>query len=131
MRLLTLTHTQRWYVHRRSTGTGHLYQGRFKSFVAQQDDYKRAETWRWDSLRCYTHGDTKAKTLLSDWPVDRPRNWVQRVNQPETDAELQSLRWSVNRGTPFGSEQWVRQIVSRLGLESTVRPCEWCSAYLT
>jgi putative transposase len=123
MHLLTLTYTQRWHAHRRSTGTGYLYQGRFKSFVVQQDDYlltvcryverdvlraklvKRTETWRWGSLRRYIHGDTKAKTLLSDWSVDRPRNWVQRVNQPETDAELQGLRRSVNRGAPLGSER--------------------------
>ena len=25
---LTLTHTQRWHVHRRNSGEGHLYQGR-------------------------------------------------------------------------------------------------------
>ena len=30
---LTLTHTQRWHAHRQSVGQGHLYQGRFKSFV--------------------------------------------------------------------------------------------------
>ena len=29
---LTLTHTQRWHAHRQSTGRGHVYQGRFKSF---------------------------------------------------------------------------------------------------
>lgn len=37
MRLLTLTHTQRWHAHRRSAGSGHLYQGRFKSFIVQTD----------------------------------------------------------------------------------------------
>ncbi|OGI51034.1 MAG: hypothetical protein A3B81_05315 [Candidatus Muproteobacteria bacterium RIFCSPHIGHO2_02_FULL_65_16] len=140
MRLLTLTHTQRWHAHRRSAGSGHLYQGRFKSFVVQQDAYlltvcryvernalraklvKRAEAWRWSSLWRYQYGDTKAKALLSEWPVDRPRHWVQRVNQPETDAELQSLRGSVNRGSPFGGAVWVKRVVSRLGLESTLRP---------
>jgi putative transposase len=30
--LLTLTHTQRWHAHHRSAGSGHVYQGRFKSF---------------------------------------------------------------------------------------------------
>ena len=39
MRLLTLTHTQRWHAHRRSAGTGHLYQGRFKSFPVQGDGH--------------------------------------------------------------------------------------------
>jgi putative transposase len=140
MRLLTLTHTQRWHAHRRSAGSGHLYQGRFKSFIVQQDDHlltvlryvernalranlvKRAEEWRWGSLWRYTHGDTKAKALLSEWPVERPRHWTQRVNRPETEAELQSLRRSVNRGSPFGSAPWVGRVANRLGLASTLRP---------
>jgi len=36
---LTLTHTQRWHAHRHSTGTGHVYQGRFKSFPVQEDEH--------------------------------------------------------------------------------------------
>ena len=30
---LTLTHTQRWHAHYHHVGIGHVYQGRFKSFV--------------------------------------------------------------------------------------------------
>lgn len=36
---LTLTHTQRWHAYRQTVGTGHLYQGRFKSFVVQTDEH--------------------------------------------------------------------------------------------
>src|SRR5881392_1683649 len=36
---LTLTRTQRWHAYRQSTGSGHVYQGRFKSFPIQEDDY--------------------------------------------------------------------------------------------
>ncbi len=39
MRWLTLTHTQRWHAYRRTAGTGHLYQGRFKSFPVQSDEH--------------------------------------------------------------------------------------------
>ena len=39
MRLLTVTHTQRWHAHRRSAGTGPVYQGRFKSFPVQSDEH--------------------------------------------------------------------------------------------
>ena len=39
MRWLTVTHTQRWHAHRHSAGTGHLYQGRFKSFPIQGDEH--------------------------------------------------------------------------------------------
>ena len=37
MRWLTVTHTRRWHAHRRTAGTGPLYQGRFKSFPVQRD----------------------------------------------------------------------------------------------
>ena len=34
---LTLTHTQRWHAHYHDVGSGHLYQGRYKSFPVQED----------------------------------------------------------------------------------------------
>src|SRR5690606_963887 len=33
---LSLTHVRRWHAFRQSGGTGHLYQGRFKSFPVQE-----------------------------------------------------------------------------------------------
>ena len=36
---LTLTHTQRHNAHYGTTGEGHLYQGRFKSFPVQSDEH--------------------------------------------------------------------------------------------
>src|SRR5262245_8768182 len=39
LRWLTHTHTQRWHAHYHTTGTGHLYQGRFKAFAIQEDDH--------------------------------------------------------------------------------------------
>ncbi|MEZ6040125.1 MAG: transposase [Planctomycetaceae bacterium] len=36
---LTHTHTMRWHAHRHTEGTGHLYQGRFKTFPVQDDDH--------------------------------------------------------------------------------------------
>jgi len=32
---LTITHARRWLIHRKQVGTGHLYQGRYKSFAMQ------------------------------------------------------------------------------------------------
>ena len=34
MRWLTLTHTQRWHAARRTAGSGHVYQGRYRSLPA-------------------------------------------------------------------------------------------------
>jgi len=137
---LTLTHTQRWHAHRHSTGSGHVYQGRFKSFPVQDDVpfftvgryvernalranlVRRAEDWPWGSLHRWQQGDAKDKSLLAAWPLRRLANWVEEVNSPQTEAELSALRRSVNRGCPFGEAFWSEQMVRRLGLESTLRP---------
>jgi putative transposase len=39
LRWLTLTHSMRWHTHYHTTGTGHLYQNRFKSFPIEADDH--------------------------------------------------------------------------------------------
>ena len=49
-------------------------------------------------------------------------NWTQRVNQPITKKEKDAITRSINRGVPYGSEQWTASTVKRLGLESTTRP---------
>ncbi len=54
--------------------------------------------------------------------MDRPSDWVRRVNRPQTDAELEAVRKSVNRGTPFGTKAWQTRAALRLGLQSTLRP---------
>ena len=140
MNWLTLTHTQRWHAHRHNSGSGHLYQGRFKSFVVQEDDHfltvcryvernalraglvRRAEAWRWCSLWRRQSGSPEEAALLSRWPVSYPSNWVEEVNRPQTEGELAALRRSVERGRPFGGERWVRKTATLLGLETTLRP---------
>lgn len=137
---LTLTHTMRWHAHYGTSGTGHLYQGRFKSFPVQQDDHlwsvlryvernplrgglvRRAEQWRWGSAWRRANGTAKERAWLSSWPVTRPRQWLEHVHQPQTEQELQVLRRSVQKGTPYGDDLWVRSTAARLGLEFTQRP---------
>jgi putative transposase len=137
---LTLTHTQRWHAHRHSTGTGHVYQGRFKSFPIQEDEHfytaaryvernalraklvRRAEEWPWGSLHRWLRGSKADKELLSAWPLARRPGWAKHVNEPLTEAELRAVRRSVERGSPLGDESWSDRAIRRLGLESTVRP---------
>ena len=115
---LTLTHTQRWHAYRQTVGTGHLYQGRFKSFVVQTDEYlltvcryvernalraklvDRAEVWRWGSLWRREYGDAQQKTLISEWPIMRPKEWVAWVNEEESAAALKRIRQSIRCQEP-------------------------------
>ena len=39
MQKLTITHARNWQEHRRRVGTGHLYQGRYKSFPVESDEH--------------------------------------------------------------------------------------------
>lgn len=142
MQRLTLTHARRWQEHRHRVGEGHVYQGRYKSFPIQNDTHllavcryvernalraglvDLAEDWRWGGLWRWTHRRRAQENLpvLCDWPEPRPRNWVQRVNRPEIEAELQALRCSVQRGRPFGGDRWTKRVTAAMNLQSTFRP---------
>lgn len=140
VRLLTLTHTQRWHAHYHSAGSGHLYQGRFKSFLVESDMYlltvcryveqnplrarlvTRAEDWRWSSLWEYCNGWSTGQACVTHFPIDRPARWVEWVNQLPTDQELEAVRNCATRGAPYGSASWVETTAKRLGIESTLRP---------
>jgi putative transposase len=135
MEWLLTTHVRRY--RRRYGGSGHVWQGRYKAFPIAEDEHlltvlryvernalranlvERAEDWQWSSLR-----ERLAAPLLP-WldpgPVPRPADWLARVNEAQTEAELVRLRQSVARGAPFGGEEWTRETAARLGLGFTLR----------
>ena len=139
IRWLTHTHAMRWRTSHRTVGYGPLYQGRFKSFVIQRDEHlatvcryvernpltanlvRRAEEWRHGSLFARDRGDPKLQSILSEWPVDRPADWVARVNRPLTAKEKEAMEMSIRRSRPFGDDRWVAKTVAQLHLEHTMR----------
>lgn len=58
---------------------------------------------------------------LSHGPVKRPADWLAFVRIAENSEDLAALRASVNKGTPFGSERWVKLNAPKLGLVHTTR----------
>jgi putative transposase len=136
MQWLLTAHVRRYHRHYR--GSGHVWQGRFKAFPIEQDEryltvlryvernplradlVPQAEDWPWSSV-CGPY-ESCPEGLLHPGPVARGRQWLQRVNQPETEGELKRLRQSVNRGTPFGSDEWAATTAAALGLEASLRP---------
>jgi len=140
LRWLTLTHAQRWKHAHDAVGHGHLYQGRFKSFPIQNDGHlltvlryvernplranlvERAEEWRWGSCFARRHRGHPLAPLLSPWPIDRPRNWLELVNQPQTAAEEKAVTLSIDRSRPLGSQRWVQRTAEKLHLQQSLRP---------
>ena len=51
-RWLTHTHTMRWHAHHQTQGTGHLYQGRFKTFPIEDDEHLLAVLRYVERIRC-------------------------------------------------------------------------------
>ena len=133
------THTMRYHAHYDTSGQGHVYQQRYKSFPIQDDEHfltvcryvernalragmvRRAEDWRWGSLWRWLQPREPDPPLLSAWPLPRLPRWRERVNMPLSEQELDGLRLSAQRGKPFGSQSWTESIARRLGLESTMR----------
>ena len=146
MHWMTTTHTQRWHVAGRSTGTGPLYQGRYKAIPVQSDDHfltvaryvqrnpvrahlaTRVEDWRWSSAwwRC-----RKCHTPPPDrWPTTEPIDWKMFANQPMNQIDLGRVRDAIACGWPYGDAEWTEEMARSFALKRTFRaqgrPCIKC-----
>ena len=139
MQQMTTTHVRRWQKAHHREGDGHVYQERFKAFPVESDEHlitvcryvERnpvraglvgcAEDWVWSSAWARLHPDDPRALPLCDWPIPQPVDWLNRVNQALTGAEIDALRSCAERGRPYGSAPWVEQTAQRLGLEFTLR----------
>ena len=139
MSWLTNTHTRRWHVATDTVGHGHLYQGRYKSFLCQADNHfltliryvernakkanlvKRAEQWRWSSVWRRVSGTKEQRKLLSSWPLNEPANYLTFLNEPQTTLEEEAIERSEEKNIPFGGDRWMSGIVKKYGLEQTLR----------
>jgi putative transposase len=108
MHWLTCTHAQRWHARKRTSGTGYVYQGRYKAIPIESEAsvlrvcryvernalkaglVERAEDWRWSSLwrRC----NFCDASLLDAWPIPVPEDWLDLVNAPSASDRLPSPR---------------------------------------
>ena len=139
-RWLTHTHTQRWHVHHGTSGTGHVYQGRFKAFPIQADDHlervlryvqlnpvrakavRRPWAWRWGSCHVRKSGPAELAALLGDWPIDIPRNWNAWLDVGISPSDSKRFATAIERSQPLGDQAWTRRIATRLNLAHTLNP---------
>lgn len=137
---ITNTHTKRWHSIKQTIGQGHLYQGRYKSFLCQDDNHfltlalyvernarkanlvKDAEDWKWSSVWRRESGTAKQKKLLSAWPVSLPKDYLKWLNQPQTENEEKVIEQSIERGSPYGDNSWMQRLIKKFKLEATITP---------
>ncbi|KAF0145271.1 MAG: hypothetical protein FD156_1102 [Nitrospirae bacterium] len=136
MQWLMTSHVRRY--HRHYGSSGHIWQGRFKSFIVQKDSHllmamryvegnplraglvSSAKEWPWSSHREMIGG--KKNILAGEVPLDLPENWERYIDEPLTYKELERVRQSVVRQSPYGKPDWQTKVCKELGLESTLNP---------
>ncbi|HEY2775996.1 MAG TPA: transposase [Candidatus Binatia bacterium] len=107
---------RRWHYNHGTIGRGHLYQGRFRSFVIVDDAHLitvcryieanplraglvvRAEDWKWSSAGAHMSasegGSPRARGALrlDALPVSLPADWRAFVNAPTSATETEGIR---------------------------------------
>ena len=136
---LTNTHTRRWHTSKKTIGHGHLYQGRYKSFLCQNDFHflalvryvernakraklvRQAQEWKWSSVWRRIYGTENQKKVLSSWPVVMQSDYLKYLNEPQKEEEIDIIKRSIIKNIPFGSDVWCNVIVKKFKLEQTLR----------
>jgi putative transposase len=136
MHWLTLVHTKRWHAGRGTTGTGPLYQGRYKAVPVQSDEHlltairyvernplraglvSRAQDWPWSSVRARQRAD---RSLISDGPVVLPGDWLATLNAGRDGMDLDVVRDAVRRSIPVGDAIWRPATALAFGLKATLQ----------
>lgn len=139
MHHLTNKHTRQVHTTTGTIGSGHLYQGRYKSFLVDSDNYllsvikyvernavraklvRNCEDWKWGSVWRRIHGTLKQQKLLDQIPAEVPKNYLSWVNTADIIADIDMIRRSVNKGVPFGRAKWVDAMVTKFHMETTLR----------
>lgn len=118
--------------HKRRSSSGHVWQGRFKSFPVETSEHlltvlryvllnplraslaSTPREWPFSSLRY--------PQMLDPWPIAPPAHFDQWLGEGLSEDQLVELRRSVARRAPFGSSEWTEAVAREAGLESTLRP---------
>ncbi len=140
MHWVTLTHSQRYHTSHCTSGMGHIYQGRYKSFPFQAGRHylrvlryieanpvraklvTNAGLWRWSSYNFHCGIAQSDKPLvICPSPEKLTQNWQEFVHKPISEAEDQELSNAINRGCPIGDPTWQHRTAEILELQSTMR----------
>lgn len=130
MQWLLTSHVRRYHKHYGTSG--HIWQGRFKSFPVQRDEHlitvlryvlqnpvraglsDTIHEWAWSSAR--------RRQLVDRSPVDEETRSMKPLESRLDKMQVATIRECVNRQRPFGQSEWQEDMASQFGLGSTLRP---------
>ncbi|MCK5564000.1 MAG: transposase [Planctomycetes bacterium] len=139
MHWVTVTHVRRWHTAHGTTGIGHLYQGRYKSFPIQHNHHylktmryietnpcraRIAQTpadWQWSSYAQRT--GTQKPFDLNPGPLPIPEKWPQIVNEALSDKDTTQIDNCIKREYPYAQNDWMQKNakILKLNLEKKKR----------
>jgi len=123
---LGTTHAVRLRRDTSSIGRGAVYQNRFRAYPIQRNGafYRVAhyiernpvdanlcrspDDWLWSSAR---PGKSKDLTL-TEWPVSKPKNWIETVRKPLDQVIRDQIRSHESLQRPLGDPEWVASFQS-------------------
>jgi putative transposase len=132
MHWLCCTHANRWNGAHATRGRGAVYQGRFRAVPVQKNRslirvcryvernalrkglVASAERWTWSSLAVECKNCDRIP--VEAWPIPKPANWLEIVNNPETESELAAMRTALMRNQPIGDREWREAVAPFAGL---------------
>ena len=114
--------------HKHYGGSGHIWQGRFKSFPVQRDERlmtvlryvlqnpvragssSTVQEWLWSTVR--------RRHPVDRSPVDEAGQWSEQLKNQLGDAQVANIRECLNRQRPFGQSNWQEEVARKFGLGS-------------
>ena len=54
-------------------------------------------------------------------PVSAPNDYLNRLNQAQTESDEEAIKKSITKGSPYGDDSWVKSVIKRFSLEQTLR----------
>jgi putative transposase len=127
MQLVMNIHIRDVQIRHQMRGTGHVYQGRHKNVPILTEHHllvaaryvegnalaaalvPRAQEWEWCSLNQAEH----CSVLLAPWPVNRPSDWNDLVNEIPSDKSIKEIRKYARTAYKLGAFSMPRDAESR------------------
>ena len=121
LKWLGTAHVRRHHARKKTVGHGHLYQGRYKSFLIEDDAHlmsvlkyiernpvranlaSKPHEWRWGSAY-RRRGSAQLQKLLDPGPTPLPHDYASWITVHEPAESLGPIRHSINSSVPFGEK---------------------------